>query len=128
MSESARGRDERPSSVLNSMASSFKMLQIGVSKFAQELFGSPSSLYKPAVEELFRECEFVGEWISECNSQFSAEQLTKNTVERVFMEKLATISRFLSECVLTVVLGDLSALLESYQSEILQGLTQPILN
>jgi|LauGreDrversion4_2_1035121.scaffolds.fasta_scaffold495917_1 hypothetical protein len=44
------------------------------------------------------------------------------------MEKLATISRFLSECVLTIVLGDLSALLESYQNEVLQGLTQPFLN
>lgn len=30
------------------------------------------------------------------------------------MEKLATISKFLSECVLTVVLGDLSLLLENY--------------
>ena len=53
---------------MNSMASSFKMLHIGVSKFAQELLGSPSNLYKPAVEELFRECEFIGDWIKECNS------------------------------------------------------------
>lgn len=99
-----------------------------MSKFAQELFGQSSSLYKPAVEELFRECEFVGDWITDCNSQFSAEQLTKNTVERAFMEKLATISKFLSDCVLTVVLGDLSSLLESYQNEIMQGMTQPYLN
>lgn len=44
------------------------------------------------------------------------------------MEKLATVSKFLSDCVLTVVLSDLSVLLESYQSDMIQVLTQPYLD
>jgi hypothetical protein len=34
-----------------------------VKRFTTELLGTPSNLYKPAVEELFREMEFVADWI-----------------------------------------------------------------
>ncbi len=54
-------------SVIDSMASSFKNLKNkiagGVKYLTLDLLGTSSNLYRPAIEELFREMEFVSDWI-----------------------------------------------------------------
>ena len=97
--------------MLTSMASSFKRFGNQVKRFTTELLGTPSNLYKPAVEELFREMEFISDWISETSG---SPPSGGNKPDSLLLIKLDQISKFINECVLAVVLGDLSVLMEHY--------------
>jgi len=64
--ERSSARSENQSlSVLTSMASSFKNFKNKFTAIAHELIGTPSNSYRPAVEELFKETEFISDWILE---------------------------------------------------------------
>lgn len=65
-------QDPNSQSIMTSLAGSFRKfknkVQDGVKQWTHDLLGTPSDLYKPSVEELFREMEFISEWIQEYSS------------------------------------------------------------
>lgn len=101
-------------SVIDSMASSFKNLKNkiagGVKYLTLDLLGTSSNLYRPAIEELFKEMEFISDWIQES----SGSPPSGGKPDKDLCFKLAQISKFINDCVLGVVLGDLSVLIEHY--------------
>lgn len=119
---SDRTEREENVSVLTSMASSFKKFGNQVKRFTTELLGTPSSLYKPAVEELFREMEFVADWIQEIAG---SPPSGGTKPDAALLGKLEQVARFVNECVLPVVLGDLSVLMEHYQQAVVQQMCAP---
>lgn len=76
------------------------------------MLGTPGNLYGPALEELFRECLFLSEWLTECMEP--ASEPAQRVQRQNTLGKLGVISMFFTESLLKVVLDDVAILLHSY--------------
>jgi hypothetical protein len=72
----------------------------------------------PGIDEMFREMEFVYDWIQET-------AVSPPSGDQQLVTKLAEISKFINDTVLPVIFGDLSLLIDTYQTVVVTHISAP---